>query len=233
LARTCSSIASSVGCHGPAEAERRLPLRRRLAIVLVVVPLPADELAALHQDVEPTTLGAIEVLHPEGFAVARPLRELRARQREGRGGKDLGDQPLRAQPLDERERGVRGRLVHDDGPADLLQCLPAGLGAQVGGTIAQLVGEVAHAREDQVQLLAVESLPAQNARRLHEDDLAVSVVIGAVHVRAELVGEEPQRLGGHVPQSRGAAVRARTDVGARTALPWTAPWLRRAVHPGA
>jgi hypothetical protein len=37
----------------------------------------------------------------------------------------------------------------------------------------------------------------QDAGRLDEHDLAVAVLVRRVHVRAELVGEEPQRLGGH------------------------------------
>ena len=196
-ARTCSSISSSGGCHGATTPRVALPARRRLAVLVVEVPLPADRLAALHQHVEPAALGAVEVLHPEGLAVARPLRELRARERERRRRQDLGDQPLLLQPLDERERGVRGGLVDDDRPPDPLQRLAVGVGAQVGRAVAQLGGEVAHAREHQVQLLAVEALPAQHPRRLDEHDLAVAVLVRRVHVRAELVGEEPQRLGGH------------------------------------
>ncbi|MBL8927825.1 MAG: hypothetical protein JNM77_16575 [Pseudonocardia sp.] len=39
---------------------------------------------------------------------------------------------------------------------------------------------------------------SQDAARLDEQDLPFAVRIGAMHVRAELVGEQPQRLGGQV-----------------------------------
>jgi hypothetical protein len=47
---------------------------------------------------------------------------------------------------------------------------------------------VSHPGEEEVQLLPVERLAAQRTRGLDEDDFAVTV-----DVRAELVGEEPQR----------------------------------------
>ena len=89
--------------------------------------------------------------------------------------------------------------MDDDRPPDPLQRLAVGVGAQIGGAVAELGGEVAHAGEDQVQLLSVEPLAAPDAGRLDEHDLAVAVLVRGVHVRAELVGEDPQRLGGHRP----------------------------------
>jgi VIT1/CCC1 family predicted Fe2+/Mn2+ transporter len=47
--------------------------------------------------------------------------------------------------------------VHDDGTAVALQRPPVGVGAQVGGPLAQLGREVAHPRQHEVQLLAVQS----------------------------------------------------------------------------
>ena len=115
----------------PATSSVGRAARRGLAVLVVVVPLAADRLAAVHQHVEPAALGAVEVLHPEGAAIARPLGELRAGQRERRRRQDLGDEPLLAQPLDELGGGVRGRLVHEHRPPDLLQRLAVGVGAQV------------------------------------------------------------------------------------------------------
>ena len=143
------------------EAERLLAFRRGLAVLVVEVPLPADGLAALHEHVEAAALGPVEVLHPEGLAVAGPRGELRARQREGGRRQDVGDQPLRPQLLDEAQRGVRGRFVDDDGAPDPRQRLPVGVRAQVGGAVAELGGEVAHPGEHEVQLLPVEPLAAQ------------------------------------------------------------------------
>ena len=77
--------------------------------------------------------------------------------------------------------------MHDDGPLDPVQCLPIGVGAHVGGAVAEFRGEVA--REHQVELLAVEPPAAQHARRLHEHDLAVAVLVGGVHVRDQLVAK--------------------------------------------
>src|SRR3712207_9546635 len=43
--------------------------------------------------------------------------------------------PLLLQPLDERQRGVRRRLVDDDGPPDPLERLAVGRGLQQGGPV--------------------------------------------------------------------------------------------------
>jgi hypothetical protein len=160
---------------------------------VVVVPPAADRLVGLHQHVEPPPLGAVEVLHPERLPIAGPLVELGARQREGGRGQHLGDQTLRAEPLGQLGRGVRGRLVHHDRPAQLLQRLAVGLRAQVSGPVAELRGQVPHARQHQVQLLAVEPPPVQDPARLDQHHLAVQVLVGAMHVRTQLITEHPQR----------------------------------------
>jgi hypothetical protein len=87
--------------------------------------------------------------------------------------------------------------VHDDRTADAPERLPVGLGAQEGGPVAELGGQMTHPGPDDVQLLAVETLPVEHPGRLDQHDLAVAVLLGRVDVRAELVAEEPERLGSH------------------------------------
>jgi hypothetical protein len=82
-----------------------------LAVVFVVVPAAVDRLVAIHQYVEPAALAAVEVLHTEAAAVARPLGEVLAGECERRGGQDVGDAAVGMQPLDEifRRRATSAR----------------------------------------------------------------------------------------------------------------------------
>ena len=137
-------------------AEGRRTARRGLAVGVIVVPGAAERVGAVHQNVEVPPLGPVEVLHAEGLAVAGPLVEVRSGEGERRRRQDVGDEPLGAQALDQVGRGVRGRLVHEHRTAHLLERLAVGVGADVAGAVPQLGGDVAHAREDEVQLLPVE-----------------------------------------------------------------------------
>ena len=72
--------------------------------------------------------------------------------------------------------------------------------------VAELDGEMAQAREHQVQLLAVERSATQLGRRLHEHDLPVAMLVTTVDVRTELVAEHPERgiiVAGHGRQCPG------------------------------
>ena len=169
--------------------------RRGLAVGVVVVPLAAQRVGAVHEHVEATPPRAVELLHAEGGALASPVGELLAGQRERRRRQDLGDEPVLTEALDEVGCGVRGRLVHDHRPSHLLQGLAVGLGAQVARAVTQLRGQVPHAGQHEMQLLTVERPASQHPRRLDEHDLAVGMP--AVDVWPELVGEDPQRSVGH------------------------------------
>ena len=201
------------------DVERRGALRRRLAVLGVVVPGPADRLTGVHQHVEAATLGAVEVLHPERLAVAGPVVERGPWQRERRRREDVGDQAVPAQPLDEGGRRERRRLVHQHRPSDLRQRLPVGAGAQVDGPVAELGRGVAQAGEHEVQFLAVEPAPPEHPLRLHQHHLPVAVLGGAVDVRAELVTKDPQRgigMGRHRSSLDGRAdARASARTGGR------------------
>ncbi len=118
---------------------------------------------AVHQHVEAAALVAVEVLHAEAGAIACPLCEVLAGQREGRRRQNVGDQPLLAEPVDELLGGVRRRLVDEDRAAVLLERVGVGVGLQQGGAVTEVAVGVAQRREHQVQLLPVVAPPAPSA----------------------------------------------------------------------
>jgi hypothetical protein len=177
------------------DAQGARALRRRLAVVVVVVPPPARGLAAVEEDVEAAALVAVEVLHPERLARARPRAELGPGEGELRRRKDLRDETVLAEALDEVGRGVRGRLVYDDRTAEVLQRLAVRAGREMGRTVAERGGRVAHPGQHQVELLAVERAAREHPARLDEHHVT-ACVLGAGR-GAQLITEDPQRVVAH------------------------------------
>jgi hypothetical protein len=116
-----------------------------VAVVFIVVPPAADGFVAIHQHVEPAAMVAVEVLHAESAAIARPFGEVLAGECERRRRQDVGDEVVRAQPLHEILGGVRGRLVHEDGAPVLLQRVGVGIGTQEGRAVTEVTLGVPHA----------------------------------------------------------------------------------------
>ena len=138
---------------------------------------------AVHQHVEAAALVAVEVLHAEAGAIAGPLAEVLAGQRECRAWQDVGDEALLAEPVDEPLGGVRGRFVHENGTAVPLERVGVGVGLQQGGAVAEVAVGVAQRGQHQVQLLAVVAAAPQRRGGLDEQHLAVGV-LAAVRRRA-------------------------------------------------
>jgi len=182
------------------ELQRLLLLRRRLSVVLVVVPAAADGFASVHENVEAAALVAVEVLHPEPGAVAGPMLEVLAGQGERRGGEDVCDEATFAQAVHEPLRGERGGFVDQDGPAKPFEGVGVGLGRDQRGTVAEVAGGVTQCRQHEVQLLPVVPAPPESGGGLDQQHLAVSMP-AAVHRGAELVCEQPERcvVGHHFP----------------------------------
>lgn len=156
VAAHCAVDVVLLGLPRRVDVERGRTLRRRLAVLVVVAPATADgRTVGLHQEVEALALGLVEVGHPEPGPVARPRREVLLRQRERRRGQDLGHHSVRLQALDEALGRPAGRLVHDDRAADLGQRLAVRVGGEVAHPVAELCRQMAHARQHEVQLLAV------------------------------------------------------------------------------
>ncbi len=171
-------------------------LRRRLAVVLVEVPAPALGLAVgTHEHLEAAALLAVEVLHHQPLAIARPLRE-RLRRGEELVRVDLAH----AEALDPPPRSRRVRRRADDlttgyaGGAHRVQQAglerrgPAPLDDLDLSGLAQLVGEVTHAAEHEVHPAAVGAQAPHACGRLDEENAR-----GAVERRVvahELVAED-------------------------------------------
>ena len=164
-ARTRSSISSSGGCHGCDQAERPLPLRRWLA-VLVVVGSTCRRPARRPPSARRTGGAGSGRSPPSGRSRDRPPtpRSPRAAARTSASAGSRRRAPPSAaarRTAARRARSARGRRpAARPAPAPRGRCRCAGSVRAV----AQLGGEVAHAREHQVQLLAVEALPAQHPR---------------------------------------------------------------------
>ena len=135
----------------------RAPLRRRLAVVVVEVPLPADRLVAVHEQAEAHPLPPVEVLHQQALATADPGREVLP------GGREAA--PLRhhleAALPDEAVRCVRRRLHDRQRPVDPVvrepaQRLVVGVDLQEHRLLAELERPVAQPGQQQVRLGAVE-----------------------------------------------------------------------------
>ncbi len=168
------------------------PAGRGCAVGVVVVPLAAQRVGAVHQHVEATPLGAVELLHAEGGALARPVGELRAGQGERRRRQDLGDEPVLAETFDEVGGGVGDRLVDEHRPSDLLQRLAIGVGAEVTRAVTQLCGEVAHPERMRCSFWRWNGL----RRRTRADSTSTTSRSGCPPW-TELVREDPQRGVGH------------------------------------
>jgi hypothetical protein len=172
--------------------QRPLP-GRRLAIVRVEVPASAARLLTVHQQIEPPPLAAVEVLHQQRAPAVGPLGELCGVGEEQRALDELNpvEPPERLPPA----RAVRCEQSH---PIRVHVLAVAGESPRerVGvnevdrrAPRPQIVGEVAHRDEHQVQLLAVKA-PGRHRRRALYEQHTVSPVERRI-LQRELVPEDP------------------------------------------
>ena len=193
------------------EARRRLraeALGRRLAVLGVEVPAPADGLVAVHEHaVRPPHL-AIEELHPQPRAALRPAREI---------GPCREESPvlaqLRPRLAQRRLDAIFAGLGDDDPPCAMALFRPRDLareGAGVFGIVerdiidphalpAKLRREMTHRGKHERDLLLV----VRNVNRLlrdlrHQHDVAGSEVGKGGNVARELVAEH-EAQGRHGP----------------------------------
>ena len=145
-------------------------LARRAPVLGVEVPAPADRFAvALDQDLEAPALLAVEVLHPQPLAPARPLGEPLG----------AGEELVRVDEADAEALEAPPRADAVRGGADDVGLLGQGSGEarhrppldhlDLTG-LAQLGGEVAHRAEDEVRAAPVHAKAAQGRQRLDEQD---------------------------------------------------------------
>ncbi|CAO5258746.1 branched chain amino acid efflux pump [Frankia sp. AgKG'84/4] len=182
------------------QAEPAPVARRWFAVVVVVVPLSARRLGAVHQNAVAMPLPPVEILHQQpppargagagaGAGAGRwtavgPGGELLV-ARSGEGRRDDGH---RGQAGHEAPRRPGGRGGHLQGLAIIGDDLAVGRADPMVAAFAQLTGTVAQRREDQVCLLAVEAPPSEHPGRLDQQDRLVGP---CEEVRAELIGKQP------------------------------------------
>ena len=203
--RTSSSIASSLGPPRLVDAERGRARGRRLAVVGVVVPRPADGLAVvLEEHAVPPAGVAVEVLHQQPLAAPPlgPAGEVLPGRDEPAGRQDL-EVTLLSELVHEPQRRVARGVDDLERSVDLRQRLAVGVGLQerdVATRLPQLGDPVTHRRQDQVGLLPVEGPAPEHGARLDDQQRPV-VVVG--EVRSQLVGEQPpgRDLIGHIDRS--------------------------------
>jgi hypothetical protein len=159
----------------------------RFTIVGVEVPPPLGGLSTVHQQVEPSSGVAVEVLQFQRAVSLGPLVECFAIGAEAAGGQhvDFWDGRYRAH---EPVSGPRGRLADSEPVADLIQCLPIGAGLQEGGLLAEFGRAMTQGGKHQVHLAAMKSAARERRPGFDQQHRLVWVV---EKVRPELVGETP------------------------------------------
>ena len=185
-----------------------------LAVFLVEIPLAALGLVALHQQPRLAAHLAIEELHAIGFSLVSPTGETAPRAEEAVVLADLQWETKLRGPFAHHLRhppfaGLRGhegvRLMRGDGAGEF-----AGEETRIGGVVKphimhadafafQFLGEMAHGREDQDDLLLVVRGIGRLLRDLgHEHDVLRGVeAIERAQFARELIAEHQTQIFHH------------------------------------
>ncbi len=192
----------------------RKPGLRGLPVLLVEVPLPAGRLVPLHEESRLAAHVAIEVFHAQLLAAVRPRLEFLSRGDEAVIVRDLDGASqsrrpaahhLQDAPLVRCGDGHAGRLVQRNGAGDFAREASRRAGLVQAAIIyspalgAKLVGEVAHAREHQRDLLlVVQDVGCFFHHLAHQNDVAGFVgLTERGQSRRELIPEHHDELSCH------------------------------------